>query len=266
MGLWFALGAAGEDSVRLLVRALDARGQQHQELMARIDAAEGDANGVWRELFHRSAEVLPAARRALAHPESAELAGTVMAFFGESRDLDAVIGHWEKSGPSQSDVPDSLISCLYDPDSERQWQFLRKVALDQARGVTSAREAIETLRFNGSARSRKILAEAAVRNPAAAKQAKAALEEIASNPTLPENADPAEAMRLILAKVGNVKDREDLAFDPSGNRAHFNFTVLSGHCRLTYSATLRRRAGTWRLTSSLMIQQVLLPPPPPSLQ
>jgi hypothetical protein len=135
------------------------------------------------------------------------------------------------------------------PDSEEEWAFLRRCALDQYEYGWADAGAIQTLKLIASPKSLQILREAQQHNPRRTISAATAIEYVAWGPPVLASESLIEAaMRVADAvRIGEWEGNSNIRLNREGDKALVDMRYYTGQDVLTYTGTFHRVDGVWRL-------------------
>jgi hypothetical protein len=231
---------------RLVDLEESARTRQLKELLA--GALEtGDLD---ERLFFREDRLRPSLRLLVLDQQvrMGAIAGLVL--IGVPEDLDWIAQHlppltenfWENHWANE------VVAVMLAPSSAEAWSFLADCAIgERYRGIASA-DAIESLKFIASARSRQILAEARTKNRVQRSIILDAIAYIDSKPQPLEGRDlPALTQRVGVLIGGDLpREAERPRFNSLGNKARVRMSFVDGRDAYGYSATFHREDGIWK--------------------
>ena len=210
-----------------------------------------DKHGLRESVFYYEARLRPALRSLLQDPTVNQDVLELLTFIGVPEDLRLIIEG--PPPPKRKPFPHrwaySVACSLLDPNSEEEWSFLRKCALNEYDDRWADAGAIQTLKLIASPRSREILEEAHSQNEFRARSVTGALEYIQSEPS-PLTASNLEELAGRVAqaiKIGNWGGNSKPRCNEAEDKALLDFQYRSGLDHLTYTATFHSIDGNWKL-------------------
>ncbi len=216
-----------------------------------------------KSILYHEARLRPALRAWLTDRENGDAARYLLALIGEPEDLRLALSIAPPLTEDNDNRWASSVACaLMEPNTQNEWAFLRRAALNEYSDRWVDAGAIQSLKLIASPRSRQILEEVRERNPARAKLVKRAIQYIDSNPE-PLVDDDLErlARRAAQAVAFGRIDYVDLPFyNRSGDKALVEFAFIAGVDRLIYVATFHRVGGVWRFRGARETLQQMMPP------
>ena len=158
-----------------------------------------------------------------------------------------------------------MVCHLVEPNSERQWQFLRRAALNEYQDEWVEAGAIQTLKLNGSDRSQRILEEVRGHDSEHAELVAQAIKYARARPAplFDRNLNRAAYRVAQAVKMGDWSGNSRPRYNEAGDKALVSAVFLAGRDRLTFTATFHRDHSVWRLRGVREALQELLPNPPP---
>jgi len=218
-----------------------------------VGISTGELNQFTDTVFYYEARLRSALRNLARDPYVTERARDLLSLIAAPEDLQLVTQLAPPSSASNPGFPDrwryKVATALVGPDSEDEWSFLRRCALNEFNDRWVDAGAIQTLKLTASPRSQKILEEAQQQNQFRARSIASALEYIKSNPPILLDADlkalaerTAEAM-----KIGTWQGNGKTRLNQAGDKALVDFTFQTSEDRLGYTATFHKLDGAWTL-------------------
>jgi hypothetical protein len=190
-------------------------------------------------------------RALLGDPLAGTKARQVLALIGDPEDLQLIVelAPPSGSGPFASRWAYSVACALLEPQSQAEWDFLRKAAMNGYDDRWVDAGAIQTLKLIASPRSRQILEEAREQNAFRTRSIAIALNYIEFNPPSLSGEKLKElAVRVAqVVKVGKWGGNGEPRYSQAGDTALVDFQFDAGDDVLTYSATFHRVDGIWKL-------------------
>jgi hypothetical protein len=204
---------------------------------------------------------VPALRELARDPDVTVEARDVLSFIGVPEDLRLIM---QLAPPPLKGYtfPDrwryNVVTAVLNPESEDEWTFLRRCALNEFGDRWVDDGAIQTLKLIASPRSREILEEAQMRNSGRPLSIARALEYLRSNPGPLAGQDlVALAMRVAdVIKIGTWQGNDKPRYNASGDKALVDFNFHSGSDRLVHTATFHKIDGVWKLRGARETSQV----------
>ncbi|MCE5308618.1 MAG: hypothetical protein LLG20_13345 [Acidobacteriales bacterium] len=216
-----------------------------------------------KSILYHEARLRPALRARLKDRENGDAARYLLTLIGEPDDVRLALSITPPSTQNNNNRWAYSVACaLMEPNTEDEWAFLRRAALNEYNDRWVDAGAIQSLKLVALPRSRQILEEVKERNPARAKLVKRAIQYIDSNPD-PLVDDDLErlARRAAQAVAFGRIDYVDLPFySRSGDKALVEFAFTAGVDRLIYTATFHGGGGVWRFRGARETLQQMMPP------
>ena len=215
-------------------------------------------------VFFYEAHFRPLLRNLARDPEVTEPARDLLAMIAVSEDLDLIVRL--PSPRLKPGFPERwryrVVTALVSPDSEEQWEFLRRCAFNEFNDRWVDAGAIQTLKLTASRRSLQVLEEAQRKNQAQASRIAKAIDYLNSNPVPlvgPDLNALAERVAQIigLGWVGNGKPR----FNEAADKVLIDLTYQTTMDRFRYTATFHRTDDSWKLRGVHESYQAFAPVP-----
>jgi hypothetical protein len=190
----------------------------------------------------------------------------LLAFIGFPEDLRLVIRHAPQ--PKRELFQDrwaySVACAILEPDTEEEWSFLRKCALNEYDDGWVDAGAINSLKLIATPRSREMLEEVRKKNIYREGMIAAALRYIESKPAPLADRNLVEAGKKVAQaiKIGDWEENKEPRYNAEGDMALIDCEFIAGRDLLTYTATFHRAGDTWKLRGVRETLQALLPFPP----
>ena len=233
-----------------------------RELLAgEIDDSEGEPG---EDTFVQEHKFRPALRALVRDPHVGTWAGRILARIGVPDDVRLFIDHAPL--PKQERFGDRwacAIACaLLEPVTEKEWAFLRSCAMNDYDDRWVDHAAIRTLKLIASPKSKQILEEVGQKNKRRADSVEAAIKYIESAPAPLSNEDIVVTCRKVAQAIaiGKYHGNELPLFNEAKNKALVDFKFIAGRDILTYTATLHKVDGKWRLRGVRETMQQYLGP------
>jgi hypothetical protein len=238
-----------EELLRVIKLEGDEQQQELRELLAGDFSRDGSRFGDL--VFYHEARLRPLLRTLVHDPEVTGPARDLLASIGVSEDLNLILQLASSSVSAGLPARWRYVTAtaLVNPDTEDEWLFLRRCALNEFDDRWVGAGAIQTLKLTGSARSRTVLEEAQRKNKAQASRISNALDYIKSNPRPLADSDlKALAKRVGKAlALGKWEGNGPPQFNEAADKALIDLRFQTSADLLVYTATFHRREGRWEL-------------------
>jgi hypothetical protein len=237
---------------------------QRTELRELLAGDFSTSEGQFRDsIFHYEAHLRPFLLELVREPEVTERARQLLSVIGEPGDLELMLRL--PSPPATLPFPErwryALATALVHPDTEEEWDFLRRCAVNEFNDRRVDAGAIQTLRLNASPRGQQILVEAEQKNTFQASRIGRALEYIASTPMplLDVNLETL-AKRVALVIGSNTwQANGSPRFNEAQDKALVDFSYQTGTDRLVYTGTFHKEGEAWSLRGVRETAQAFAP-------
>jgi hypothetical protein len=246
--LVLALAVQGEDVRRIA----ELKGEPQRKALRAILADDAFMEDVKNRgaVFQYEDRLRPALRALVSDLGAGDRARTFLAQIGVAEDLRFIISARSvESRPLPNRWAYRVACALLEPDSEEEWSFLRKCALNEYDDRWVDWGAIQTLKLNASPRSRSILEEVGRNNEYRAKSVARALEYIQSNspPLSGRNLEELAGRVAQVIRIGDWEGNRPPRYNQAGDKALVDLTFYSGSDSLTYTATFHKADSGWKL-------------------
>jgi hypothetical protein len=214
-------------------------------------------------LLLHEARLRPALRALVRDPDLTESVRRHLSLIGVTEDLQLILHAPPppESGAFAERWRYPVAAALVNPETEDEWTFLRRCALNEFEDHWVDAGAIQSLMLNASSRSRKILEEAQPRNQFQARRIARALEYIASDPTplVGASLESLAARVAQLIKLGNWQGNGVPRFNQAGDKALVDFKFQASMDFYVYTATFHLVDGGWTLRGVRETMQAFAP-------
>ena len=155
-----------------------------------------------------------------------------------------------------------MAAVLLDPQSEEEWDFLRRCALGQYHDGWADTGAIQTLKLLATPRSLDILMEAQGVNSSRSNSITRAIQYVQSSPSPLTDANLNTLAERVAHAVGFGKweGNRGLRFNQAADKALIDLTYSAAEDRYTYTATFHRLDGLWTLRGVRLTMRAFVMP------
>ena len=264
--LWVAIAgpALALDCGRLqsmdpeVFRIAQLRGSPQEAALRALLAKDVSSESV----FYYGDRLRPALRSLVQDGQVGEAAARLLTLIAVPEDVRAVI----ESPPQPLKMAfasrwayDAATSLLH-PDSDVEWSFLRRCALNELNDLWADAGAIQTIKLIASPRSRELLEEVQRRNPFRIGSVRRALQYIDSEPAPLIGSDLVALTQRVahIIAIGEWKGNAPALCDESGENALVAFIFETASDRFIYVGTFHRSASMWELRGVRETEQEML--------
>lgn len=155
-----------------------------------------------------------------------------------------------------------VATAMLEPETEAEWNFLRRCALNEFDDLWADAGAIQTLQLIASPRSRTILEEVREKREHRSQRATRAIAYIDADPPSLDDTDLEAAGRRIaeVTQRGKWEGNDPPRFNVAGDKAMIDCRYIAGHDMYINTAVYHRIGGVWKLRGVRLSLQLYLGP------
>ncbi len=230
------------------------------------DEPKGGHRSLEELVFFHGREFRPVLRQLVEDSKPGKTACSLLAFIGMPEDIRFIIQN--APAPKRKLYDDrwayEVVCALLQPETQAEWDFLKRCAADDFYDRWVDAGAIRTLRLIGSAQSADVLKEAAKQNVERKESFAYALSSINKGPLSLEAADLQEAGNKVAQaiKVGDWQFNKEPRFNKENDMALIDCEFIAGRDLLIETATFQKVGDIWKLRGVRETMQALLANPP----
>jgi hypothetical protein len=226
---------------------------QAQEMKDLLAADHSNIEPSLRELvFMNAARLRPVLRTLLTDQQVALEAASLLSFIGIPEDVRFVVHNAPKPETDELDTEFAyyyIVTALLDPQTEEEWNFLKKCAGNEFDYRWAVSGAIQTLQLIANQRSVAILKELQNKNVEDDDSVLRALGYINSKPSALSDKNVIMAAKKVAEaiKIGNWEGNGKPRYNHDGDMALVDCIFVTGRCASYYTATFQSKGGIWIL-------------------
>jgi hypothetical protein len=253
-----------DDVARIAKLGSDAQKSELRELLAgEFDSPKQNLNEL---VFINGNRLRQTLRWLLGDPQVGSAAGELLAFIGLPEDLRLAIQYAPPPGKDASATrwANGAVSALLEPDSEREWAFIKQCALNEYDGHWVDAAAIRTLKLIASPRSLQMLNDVRRQNPYWTNAIDQAVAYINSRPAplADKNLGQAAGKTAAALDAGTWMGNDDPRYNLERDMALIDCNFLAGRSYLVLTARFQKTGDMWKLRGVRETKQTVLPAAP----